>query len=119
MPLSEQEQRLLDEMERSLYHNEADDVTTVGARRGRASYTAIVLGVLAVIVGVILLIVGVSVQQPLVGVLGFIVMLGGVVFAIAPPRRMTVPRAPRPAAHHGIMDSLNERWEHRQDDSER
>ena len=26
MPLSEQEQRLLDEMERNLYHSEADDV---------------------------------------------------------------------------------------------
>ena len=36
MPLSEQEQRLLDEMERSLYHNDADFVATVGAARGRA-----------------------------------------------------------------------------------
>ena len=47
MPLSEQEQRLLDEMERSLYHNDADDVTTVGARRGRPNYTAVALGILA------------------------------------------------------------------------
>ncbi len=85
MPLSEQEQRLLDEMERSLYHNEADVVTTVGARRGRASYTAILLGVLAAIAGIALLIVGVVVRQPWVGVLGFVIMFAGVVFAIAPP----------------------------------
>jgi len=118
MPLSEQEQRLLDEMERSLYHNEADDVTTVGARRGRASYTAVLLGVLAGLVGIVLLIVGVSLRQPWVGVLGFVIMLGGVVFAIAPPRRMTVPRAPQ-AARHGFIDSINERWEHRLDDGDK
>ncbi|WP_375389251.1 DUF3040 domain-containing protein, partial [uncultured Amnibacterium sp.] len=29
MPLSEQEQRLLDEMERSLYHGDADFVASV------------------------------------------------------------------------------------------
>ena len=52
MPLSEQEQRLLDEMERSLYHNEADDVTTVGVRRGRASSTAITIGIVAGILGI-------------------------------------------------------------------
>ena len=33
MPLSEQEQRLLEEMERSLYHNDADFVSAVGAAR--------------------------------------------------------------------------------------
>jgi uncharacterized membrane protein YkgB len=118
MPLSEQEQRLLDEMERSLYHNEADDVTTVGARRGRASYTAVLLGVLAAIAGIALLIVGVVVRQPWVGVLGFIIMFGGVVFAIAPPRRLTVARPPHDPSRHGLMDSINERWERRQDDSE-
>ncbi|MET0713865.1 MAG: DUF3040 domain-containing protein, partial [Mycetocola sp.] len=32
MPLSEQEQRLLDEMERNLYRNDADFVSTVGDR---------------------------------------------------------------------------------------
>jgi uncharacterized membrane protein YkgB len=118
MPLSEQEQRLLDEMERSLYHNEADDVTTMGGRRGRASYTALLLGVLGVVVGIVLLIVGVSVRQPWVGVLGFVVMLGGVVFAIAPPRRLTIPRGPASAKRTGLMDSLNERWERRQDDGD-
>ena len=118
MPLSEQEQRLLDEMERSLYHSDADDVTTVGARRGRANYTAILLGLVGALVGIALLIVGVSARQPLIGVLGFVVMFAGVVFAIAPPRRMTVPRAPQ-SPRHGFIDSINERWEHRQDDSDR
>ena len=121
MPLSEQEQRLLDEMERSLYHNDADDVTTVGARRGRPNYTAVALGVLAGAVGLILLVVGVSIRQPLVGILGFAIMFSGALIAIAPPRRLTLvgsgrraPTAKRPS----FMDSLNERWERRNDDHE-
>ena len=119
MPLSEQEQRLLDEMERSLYHQDADDVATVG-RRGRASYTAIALGIIAGVVGLGLLITGVIVQQPLVGVLGFAVMFLGAMLVFVPPRRLTVPADPRGAAPRrpGLMDSLNERWEQQRRDSE-
>jgi len=91
MPLSEQEQRLLDEMERSLYHNEADDVSTVGAR-GKAGYTAILIGVLIGVAGVALLLVGVMARQPIIGLVGFAVMFGGTLFAIAPPQRFRVPR---------------------------
>lgn len=112
MPLSEQEQRLLDEMERSLYHHDADDVAKVGAR-GRATYTAIALAILAGVVGVALLIVGVVVRQPLVGVLGFAVMFLGALLGFAPPRRLTVPHdSPR---RPSFMDSLGERWEQRRD----
>ena len=122
MPLSEQEQRLLDEMERSLYHSDADDVTTVGARRGRPNLTAIVIGVVAGLVGVVLLLVGVAVRQPIVGVIGFAIMFGGALFAIAPPRRFTVdadaPGArPRKGADRaGFMESLGDRWERRNDE---
>ena len=113
MPLSEQEQRLLDEMERSLYHQDAADVTTVG-RRGRASYTAIALGIVAGVIGIALLITGVVVRQPLIGVAGFAVMFAGALLAFAPPRRLTVPRAAAPR-RPSLMDSINERWEQRRD----
>lgn len=119
MPLSEQEQRLLDEMERSLYNNEADQVTTVGASRGRASFTAILIGVIAGVVGVALLVTGLMVAQPIVGIVGFVVMFGGALFAIAPPLRFRVFAAgshARPAARAGFMDSLNERWDRRSDE---
>ncbi|MEO5534801.1 MAG: DUF3040 domain-containing protein [Pseudolysinimonas sp.] len=120
MPLSEQEQRLLDEMERNLYHGDADDVTTVG-RPGRANYTAIALGILGGVVGLILLVVGVIVRQPVVGLLGFLLMFGGALLCFAPPRRLTVPQDPRDAAgppRAGFMDTLNERWERRNDTEE-
>ena len=112
MPLSEQEQRLLDEMERSLYHADADDVATVG-RRGRASYTAIALAIIAGVVGLVLLIVGVVVRQPVVGVIGFAVMFAGAMLGFAPPRRLTVPADPAPR-RPGLMDQLGERWEQQQ-----
>ena len=109
MPLSEQEQRLLDEMERSLYHHDADDVATVG-RRGRASYTAIALAIVAGVLGLVLLVVGVVVRQPLVGLLGFAAMFVGAMLAFAPPRRLTVARDTQAAQHRpGFFDSFTER----------
>ncbi len=121
MPLSEQEQRLLDEMERSLYHNDADDVTTVGARRGRPNYTALVLGVIAGALGLVLLVVGVSIGQPVVGIVGFVIMFAGALVAIAPPRRLTIPTGGPDTApakpRTGFMESLNERWERRNDNN--
>jgi len=124
MPLSEQEQRLLDEMERSLYHNDADDVTTVGGRRGRAGGTAVLLGVLGLAAGVALLVVGVMVRVPIVGVVGFIAMFAGALLLIVPPRRLrsTSPHddadGPRPQ-RSSFMDTLGERWDRRGDEDDR
>ncbi|MGN6326372.1 DUF3040 domain-containing protein [Pseudolysinimonas sp.] len=124
MPLSEQEQRLLDEMERSLYHNDADDVTTVGGRRGRASGTAILLSIVGLFGGLALLVVGVMVRVPIVGVVGFAAMFAGALLLIAPPRRLSSTSrhdraaGPRPQ-RASFMDSLGERWERRGEDSDR
>ena len=129
MPLSEQEQRLLDEMERNLYRNDADFVSTVGGRRGKPSYRGIAIGVLVALLGVVGLVLGVVLRAPVVGIIGFAVMLAGVMIAISPSKggSKTAPRdardiysAPsRPAgkaSSTGFMDRLNSRWERRQDD---
>lgn len=118
MPLSEHEQRLLDEMERSLYHNEADDVTTVGGGRARPNYTAIALGVIAGVAGVVLLLVGVVSRLPIIGLVGFVVMFSGALVAIAPPRRLRRVRATSARKRPSFMDSLNERWERRNDEGD-
>ena len=120
MPLSEHEQRLLDEMERSLYHNEADDVTTVGGGRARPNYTAIALGIIAGVIGIALLLVGVVTRLPVIGLIGFAIMFAGALLAIAPPRRLSVDRG-RPAGaarRPSFMDSLNDRWDRRSDGDE-
>ena len=124
MALSEQEQRLLDEMERNLYQNDADFVSAVSGARGRANYRGIILGIVLVLVGIGVLIAGVSTSLLLVGVLGFVVMFAGVILALTPARapKAGAPRAEAPSAKAparrsgGFMDSLNERWEKRQDD---
>jgi len=128
MPLSEQEQRLLEEMERSLYQNDADFVATVSSRRGKPNLTILVVGVLIAVVGVATLVAGVIIRQPLVGVLGFAIMFAGVLLAVAPPRGALAPTdssAPSSApksqgkrASGGFMNNLNERWDKRQDGRE-
>ena len=121
MPLSEQEQRLLEEMERSLYHNDADFVAAVAPRRGKPNYTILVVGILVGVLGIATLVAGVVVRQPLVGVLGFLIMFAGVLIAAAPPRHSlstaraaaAPPRASRSST--SFMQNMNDRWEKRQD----
>jgi hypothetical protein len=121
MPLSEQEQRALDEMERSLYHNDADFVSTVSPRRGKPNYRMMVIGVLVGVAGIIALLTGVIIQQPLVGVIGFIVMFVGVLLFVAPPRLSasdaeTASPSSRRSSKRGasFMDTINDRWDRRQ-----
>jgi len=123
MPLSEHEQRLLDEMERNLYQSDGDFVAKVGGRRSRPGYRSVVLGILVVVLGIATLVTGVFIQLSIVGIVGFVLMFGGVMLAIAPGRR------PRGSAEKsggaggstsrtttpGFMDRMNDRWERRQD----
>lgn len=120
MPLSEQEQRLLDEMERHLMRNDADVVSA--PRGGRSlSYRNIVYGTILVLLGLGGLIVGVSQQLIVVGVIGFVVMLGGVILAITPGRgpgkaRVEPERPPREQSNSSFMDRMNDRWDRRQEE---
>ena len=120
MPLSEQEQRLLEEMERNLYQNDSDFVSAVGARVGKINYTVVVTGALLVVAGIATLITGVMIALPVVGVLGFIVMFSGVLVATSRPRpAAAAPRAQNSsqrAKSSSFMDGMNERWEKRQEE---
>jgi tetrahydromethanopterin S-methyltransferase subunit G len=115
MPLSEQEQRLLDEMERSLYHGDADFVASVGKARGRMSYGAVIGGVLLAVAGIGLLVLGVLLHNWVVGALGFAAMFGGVLLALGVRDRRAVAAFPvgAHARRPGFMDRLNQRWERR------
>lgn len=126
MPLSEQEQRLLEEMERSLYHNDADFVATVSNRGGKRNYTAIVVGILVGLLGIAAIVTGVAIRLPIIGIAGFVVMFVGVLVAISAPRAAhgsedvhagpgRGPTAPAGAAKPDFMQRMNERWEKRQD----
>ena len=121
MPLSEHEQRLLDEMERNLYQGEADVLTALGVKRV-PHYRAIAVGVILAVVGLITMLVGVYQDLTVVGILGFAVVFTGVMVAVAVPGRAT--SSPKSSASSSsrsssapstsFMDRLNDRWERRQ-----
>ncbi|KQY98758.1 DUF3040 domain-containing protein [Microbacterium sp. MEC084] len=124
MPLSEQEQRLLDEMERHLMQNDADVVSApVGAPV--LSYRNLVVGAILVLVGLGAIVAGIALWGTslaaglVLGVAGFAAMLGGVIFGVTPVRGSTpTTRAGRTTAARGnrggsFMDRMNERWDRR------
>lgn len=132
MALSEQEQRLLDEMERNLYSKDADFVSTGGAGRGRPSYRNISIGAVVAVVGIGVLILAVALASGVLsialGVAGFIVMFAGVIIALTPSKKLPRKLAPeqffQPAGKPaqgaapqqraaGFMDRMNDRWDKR------
>lgn len=122
MPLSEHEQRLLEQMEKALYAEDPKFATSLrsapGARaaRGRAA-----LGVLGLLAGLGLLLAGVATTIIALGVVGFLVMLiGSVTVYSAFQSRPTdeaapasAPASPAPVKSPGFMDRLEGRWRRR------
>ncbi len=126
MPLSEHEQRLLEQMEKALYAEDPKFATTLrstgAASRGRAA-----LGVLFVLAGLGVLLAGVALPMAALGVAGFGVMLAGAVltyFAFtrgtavsteggATDASPTPGAAPRPPRSSGFMDRMEDRWRKR------
>ena len=90
MPLSEHEQRLLDQIERALYAEDPKFVSTVrGGRLRRPTRRRRLQGVIVFALGLVLLVVGVAVRAlwiadnfPVLSVIGFLVMLTGAVMAV-------------------------------------
>lgn len=127
MPLSEQEQRLLDEMERHLLNNDADIVSAPSGDRA-LSYRNLVYGAVLLLVGIGALVAGVALGSQLgavvsivVGVVGFAAMVVGVILAATPVRRTGPVRPTKDAASKSsqssasFMDRMNDRWDRRQD----
>ena len=138
MPLSEHEQRLLEQMERALYAEDPKFATSLRSgsagkpSRGRAAF-----GVLVLLGGITLLMVGAILPLIPLGVAGFLVMVvgatltylglrgrpavavaegadGGQPGAPASPTTSAKQRAPR--ASSGFMHRLEDRWRRRRDE---
>ena len=92
MPLSEHEQRLLDQIERELYAEDPKFASQVrGAKMRRPTRRRRFQGVALFVVGIALLVLGVVVpfrvaEIPLISVLGFLVMFLGVLLAVTAMR---------------------------------
>jgi DUF3040 family protein len=129
MALSDEEQRLLEQMEAALAAEDPKLVNTLrgtGARRVHRRRAA--LAGVGFFAGLALLIVGISTQLFL-SVLGFVIMVICAVTAIYswqhvgsgpdPGRgdRAKTPQGYRPSDGQGFMDKMEERWRRRRDES--
>lgn len=122
MPLSEHEQRLLEQLEKQLHedHRFASTMKTV-SNAGNYSTRNLALGALIGIVGIGVLIAGVSSQLIIVGVLGFIVMFGGVYLALSRKGGSTAVKSAegtKSAQKSGFMSDLESKWEQRKRDEQ-
>ena len=109
MPLSEHEQRLLDQIERALYAEDPKFVSSVrGGRLRKPTRRRRLHGVAVFALGLVLLILGLAVRAlyiagsfPVVSVIGFLVMLGGAVMAVT---AVGGAKGQQPAAKRGEQD---------------
>jgi hypothetical protein len=93
MPLSDHEQRMLDQIESALYAEDPKFASSVRGGGFRAPTARRRLqGVALFVIGLAMLVSGVAFKATMIGnfpilsVFGFIVMFGGVIFAITGPR---------------------------------
>lgn len=117
MPLSEHEQKMLEQLEKQLHDEDPKFADSMGADALRTFSTKhIVLGVLGVIVGILVLLVGVSIQNIFVGVLGFLLMGASVYYGTLrrPGRRRfgSASGSSKPKGG-GFLRRLEAQWEER------
>lgn len=127
MPLSEHEQRMLEQLEQALAAEDPKFASSMeGSRRGGPTRLRWVIGGAGVIVGLGLVLVGINTMM-WVGAAGFAVMVAAVAFALTPPRRgggkLAVVRddgttgpagsGRKQKSGSGFMDKLDDRWDRR------
>ncbi|MDI2126175.1 DUF3040 domain-containing protein [Yinghuangia seranimata] len=126
MPLSEHEQRLLEQMERALYAEDPKFATALEGA-GMRTHTRRRTGwaIAGFVVGLVLLMTGVMLPAIWISVVGFLLMLTGAVLAVTGWRRSPAQaadagqrqggRAPRPRRAK-MMNRIEDRWRRRRDE---
>jgi hypothetical protein len=136
VPLSEHEQRLLEQIEQALYAEDPKFASIYRSNDLRSHQRRrIIRAAVVLVVGLGLLLAGVITKLVVVGVAGFVIMLAAVTFAVASWQRMVAPN--RPAAASGgrfrrprsrgrsstpagprrsVVQRLEDRWQRRQDE---
>lgn len=111
MALSEEERRVLDEMERQLRASSSDVVTVPLSRRVNA--TAAVTGVIVLLGGIGILLAGIVTGLTPLGIAGFVTMVGGVLLAMKRDNSApTAPRSTRPTSAP-TASRIEDRWDKR------
>ena len=134
MPLSEYEQRVLEQMERQLTSDDPRLANTL-TQRGHRPFGRYVIAGVGASIGLLLLVLGAANSLPWLGVIGFVVMFAAVAFAFAAPHRSSghrsgprgvvqsdgqvKPTTPSARQKSSFMSRLEERWERRRGESGR
>ncbi|MFG2832749.1 DUF3040 domain-containing protein [Streptomyces sp. NPDC048434] len=131
MPLSEHEQRMLEQMERALYAEDPKFATALEGS-GLRTYTRrrVYQAVAGFLVGIALLMAGMVAQQIWISVVGFLVMLGCAVLAVTGWRKAPKPGEQQSGTGSGggaparrqarqrrsMMNRIEDRWQRRRDE---
>ncbi|TRV75881.1 DUF3040 domain-containing protein [Streptomyces sp. 130] len=129
MPLSEHEQRMLEQMERALYAEDPKFATALEGS-GLRTYTRrrVYQAVAGFLVGIALLMAGMVAQQIWISVVGFLVMLGCAVLAVTGWRKAPKPGEQQSVRTGGaadrrqsrqrrsVMNRIEQRWQRRRDE---
>ncbi|MEU0572022.1 DUF3040 domain-containing protein [Nonomuraea sp. NPDC005983] len=130
MPLSEHEQRLLDQIEQALYAEDPKWANTVRISDPRSHYKRrLIRASIGFALGVVLLMVGVVINLIPLGVGGFVVMLAACLWGLSSWKRMngfgdSAPssgtaaqgKGPRRGSRATFMERMEERWRRRHDE---
>jgi hypothetical protein len=141
VPLSEEELRLLEQMERALVEEDPKLASTLrGTSFRRAARRRAIVAAGCFVIGVVVLMTGAVAQLVAVGIAGFVIMLISATVALTAWRgqqaRAGVPdhvgghgrsgftvidggrrnrRSRRPAARHSFMERVEDRWRRRRE----
>ncbi len=131
MPLSDHEQRMLEQMERALYAEDPKFATVLeGSELRKYTRRRVYQAAAGFAVGIALLMAGMVAQAVWVSVAGFLVMLGCAVLGVTSWRRAPRAGEEAPAAEpheargqgrahrprRSVMDRIEERWQRRRDE---
>jgi hypothetical protein len=142
VPLSEHEQRLLEQMERALYAEDPKFASSLRGKDPRSNFRRrVLLASVGFAVGVVLLMTGLVKHVTFVSIIGFVLMLASAFFAVTSYRAVTtaaqlgvvdpsgVRRPPQSAgagsgrrrqpSSGGFMARMEQRWNRRRDENGR
>ncbi|WP_061960377.1 DUF3040 domain-containing protein [Demequina flava] len=130
MPLSEYEQRVLDELEQDLG---SDPSLHRAMNRSSATPTRVIIGIIGVIAGLGIVVAGVAMQIPVLGIAGFVLMAGVALWtllatgkkeeptaeaAAAPRPKRPTPQAKPASDNKDFMQRFEERFDRRRENGD-
>jgi hypothetical protein len=124
MPLSEHEQRLLDQMERALASEDPKFASALrgsvrGTVRKQVSIPGAGLAVLTIVLGLAGLVAGVMLNVAAIGVVGFVAVVFGLFLIVSRTSEQKTTSQQSSSTdkrnHPGFLQGLEERWDRRQD----